>query len=217
MDLREPTARETAIFDALVEVARPVILSAFNPDSCIASTRLGMDVLAYFGIQTREIPLLLAVFNADAVALLQQGKTMDEVKAETLRYSPEDEGGPWTMAVGAPTGRAPGWAGHLVIGHPATGAVIDLSADQAARPHKGLELTPYWLRIPDPAWWNDPTEVHSTISGEGVAVLFDRRCPDPTGYLRSGNWKRRTPTGGPGLYRDLTGQIIRAVRDRTGL
>lgn len=212
----EPTDDQRRILDALVARARPVIRAEFQADSCIATTRVGLDVLRYFGIPAQEYPLLVAIFNPEAVQLLADGLPMEELAARTQAIGPEEPSGPWSVGLGmspVPGGRANGWSGHLVIGSPALGIVADLSADQASRPHKQIVLEPYWASIGDPAWFADPAARQFLMLRErGVLLVLDRGgTPDPDGYRRSPNWKRRAKSD-PGLYNRLTGQIIRAMK-----
>lgn len=212
-----PTAQQARILDALVSHARPVILTEFQADSCIASTRIGLDVLGYFGIPAREYPLLVAAFNPEALALMEQGVPVEEIGEQTRSISPDDPDGPWSVGIGAspvPGGRANGWSGHLIIGSPELGIVADLSLDQGARPHKRLHLGPYWGPMPDPAWFTDPTARQFYINQtQRVLLVLDRGAvPDPIGYLRSPNWKRRTSSSDPQTFKRLTGQIIRVMK-----
>jgi hypothetical protein len=215
--MREPTAYEIRVLDALVAHARPIILTEFTADSCIASTRLGLDVLAYFGITGREYAVLVAAFNREAAALLEAGVSMEDIGARTSAIPADVAGGPWTIGIGASPlgGRSGGWSGHLVIGIPSIGVLVDLSADQASRPHKGMVFAPSWQRVADPDWFTDPTGKHGvqdTVTG--MLMIVDREAaPDPTGYLESPNWRRRDGRSGGEAFKRLTGQIIRRMKD----
>lgn len=216
--MREPTEHEVAVLSALSEVARPIILTRFTLTSCIASTRIALDVMAYFNIQGQELPLYMMIFNPDAAAMIREGKTLDEVHDAALAIAPDVEGGPWTLAVGADystDGSTEGWSGHLVAAIPAAGVYLDLSADQATRELKNIHTPPYWMRIPDEDWWAGTNPVATLVNDQGTTMVLDRRARDPLGYKRSPNW-RRTSTN-PDLrdaFKDLTGQIIREVRAR---
>lgn len=209
--MREPTAEQRRLFDAITDLARPVILTQYTADSCIASTRLGLDVLAYFGVPATEMPLHVGVYNAEAVALLEGGMTFPELAEELQRHSVEEDGGPWSVGIGPGGG---GYAGHLVITVPSLGVVIDLSADQFTREHKNIHLKPYWARVDDEEWWTDDEAFYPLLADDGSMIMLDRRAHDKTGYLRTPNWKRRSASSGPGEFKRLTGEVIRQVRSR---
>jgi hypothetical protein len=215
--MREPTPYEVRVLDALITHARPIILTEFHADSCIASTRLGIDVLEYFGIHAQEYAVLIAAFNAEALALLDAGHDIDDLSATIAQIPVGAQGGPWTMGIGASPdgGRPGGWSGHLVIGVPPIGVVADLSADQATRPHKNMIFTPYWHRLPDEAWFTDLQAQQGILDTEtGMMMVLDRRsAPDPTGYLASPNWRRKDSKTGGAAFKRVTGQIIRRMKE----
>lgn len=208
--VRTLTEHEEAVLQSLLAVARPLILDEFSADSCIASTRIAIDVLDYFGIKADRMPISIAVFNQEAVTELASGTTMVNLHNKMATISVEEPGGPWSVGVGS--GAGTGWAGHLVATIPDAGILIDLSIDQGNRPHKGLDLGPYAAIIEDPDWWADPTKTYAYQTPDEVVLIFDRRVPDPTGYLRSLNWKRRSSHHEPAIFKTVTGNIIRAVR-----
>lgn len=209
--------KEETILDALTKIARPVIRTEFNADSCIASTRIALDVLAYFGVKAEAKPVMVVVLNAKA-AKLAETMTLDEITKIAQGYSMEDTEGPWTMMIGSgrstrkDRNRKP-WSGHLVATIPDESIIIDLSIDQAARPQKGLDPTPYWVRIPDRQWWANEVEVLPMLREDGTALLFNNKCPDPDGYLKSPNWDAKNDPEGRASLRLITGQIIRQMKD----
>lgn len=201
---------------ALANVARPLILTRFRKDSCIASTRIGIDALAYFGVKAVPVSLQMLLFNREAVELLNSGKTLEEIAAFVRERGLNEEGGPWTMGVGADLGRPGGWAGHLVVGVPAANLLVDLSIDQVSRPHKGLVLDePAVLQVPE-TWWTGETDmVQFTNPNDGSMIFLDQResmLPDRDGYRKTSNWKGRAG-GSEAPVRAVTGQVIRAMKD----
>lgn len=207
------------IVAALTKVARPVILREFEARSCIASTRIGIDALKYFGINALPIPLRIMIFNSEALEMLQAGKDLDEIRTETLKYMATDPGGPWTMAVGAEIENSDGWAGHLVVGLPQMRLLVDLSIDQAHRPLKGLEFTePLTFSIIEPDWWlkeKQYLEFRGTREdGRQVLMILDNEPPDPEGYKRSRNWRRDSSLhGSRRVFQEVTGKVIRLMKD----
>lgn len=212
--MRAPTENETAVLDALVAVARPIILSEFRADSCIASCRLAIDTLAYFGITGVEKAVTALVVNKEAATLLNNGMTMTDLGTLLNTLSSEQPGGPWTIGIGVGTGKVGAWAGHLIVTLPEIHGVLDLSIDQGSRPHKNIHLEPYWGVLDDDGWWSedeDSSPLYPIASPDGTLVMLDRRATDPTGYLTSPNWKRKGVVG-QGTYRTLTGRLIREVK-----
>lgn len=212
--VRNPTPREEAILDALVAVARPIIREEFNADSCIASTKAALDALAYFGVHGREMPVVSILFNAEAAQLLEGGMDMTELGQRTSQIPADEPDGPWSVGVGAGPGGVGKWPGHLVSTVPGIGAVIDLSLDQAARPHKNLNPTPFWAHVDNPAWWGPKpaTPIHTLGTSDGTVVVLDRRARDPRGYKSSPNWDLRGP-GREAVHRKVVAGIITAMRE----
>jgi hypothetical protein len=213
----EPLAdRDQAVLDALVRHARPIIREYFSADSCIASTRIGLDVLEFFGLHGQPMPVMLAVWNADALALIER-VGIDQAGPQILAQPLDQTGGPWTVGIGArPEGndtRPGGWNGHLVIGLPRHDVLVDLSVDQASRPLKNIHLQPLWTQ-PGADWWHGGPEVQAVTGLDyGTALTYRHLTAGGDGYRASPNWKRRAGTNGPALFRTLTGRIIRQIKN----
>lgn len=210
--------RDAEVVAALIKVARPVILSMFDARSCIASTRIGIDALDYFGVQAVPVPLSIVVFNTEALEMLHAGKDLPEIQAEALKYDATDQGGPWTMGVGAEIENSNGWAGHLVVGLPQMRLLLDLAFDQVSRPLKGLTFTePQLFPVVDTDWWLKEkryVELEGTSEGREILLILDNEAPDPEGYKRSPNWRRASSKyGSRRVFQELTGQIIRLMKD----
>lgn len=208
---------ELAVVAAVMKVARPVLLSVFEPRSCIASTRIGIDVLAYFGITALPISLFMVVHNAEAVQLFSDGYTNEEVQAiyNTDGHLPTSVGGPWSIGIGGEGGD--GWAGHLMVGLPQYRLLIDLSADQANRTHKNIIIDePLAFTIESADWWMGK-EPFSTVmendDGGRLGFVLNRSLADPDGYKRSLNWRRASSKHQGRVFEQVTGQIIRLVKD----
>lgn len=209
---------DAEVIGAMLRIARPIILEHFSKPSCIASTRIGIDVLGYFGIKSEPMPLMLMVFNEEALKILDDGKTFEELGEIQRQESPTTPGGPWSIAVGAEVEDSPDWAGHLVVALPHRQMIIDLSIDQASRPLKNLNFDdqPLVYRIPDPDWWTGESRRYATVAqhkdGPKVGLVFDRDAPDANGYKRSSNWNRKTVLGA-WVFKDITGRIIREIKE----
>jgi hypothetical protein len=196
--------REVELFDALVSVARPAIRTSFSADSCIASTRIGLDVLSYFGITGQPLPVCLVAANSAANTLVVVGG--EPIAEPTVPGAPAH-----MVTVGTGTGE---WSpGHLVIAIPTLQVLIDLSLDQASRPAYGLTLRPTWWHIPRPEFWND-TEPQITLArADGVTLTYHRH-PEEREFARSPNWRRASSDTrhGPAVFRQITAAIIRGIK-----
>lgn len=180
------------VVESLVRVARPIILEMFNKDSCIASTRIAIDALRYFGIAAVPMALSATIYNACAVEEFGQGEAITSIANFQSALRVNEPSGAWSVMIGTGLSEKdpnnPTWAGHLVAVIPETTVLIDLAIDQASRPSKSIDLEPFCLQIPQKEWWKgtDPIVEFTDISGS--LLVLDRRCPDPSGYLSSPNW-----------------------------
>lgn len=200
---------------ALAKVARPVLLRYFEPRSCIASTRIGIDVLAYFGIKAVPVPLLVAIFNAEAARMVNEGMSLSDVAEAMWKISKDQPGGPWTIALGAEVENGDGWAGHLMIGIPQYRTLLDLSIDQANRPLKNIEFNDdlRTMHVPDESWWKGAEDRAILATDSGLTLILDHEAPDPDGYKRSKNWVRQSSVyEGRRVFKEATGEIIRLVK-----
>lgn len=130
------------IVAGLAHIGRPEILKRFKPDSCIASTRVGIEVLKRFGITAEAIPVKVMVYNEPLWKRMTAG-SFDGT------FNDED----WSVGIGMgydPRRRPEdGFNGHLVI--KTEGLLVDLAIDQASRPEKGLPIES--LVVPWPQTW----------------------------------------------------------------
>jgi hypothetical protein len=186
------------LLSELCNVARPIILERFRPDSCIVSTRIAIDVLDYFGIKAKALPVKLGAYNPLAWESVEKG------------VEPDWNGGAWGVGIGtaspiAFTRQSPsGVDGHLVALVEDT-TLLDLSIDQASRPAKGITLAPYFGAI-------RPENLAGFEEGEGLVFRVDGDCrivywrhPERF-HLQAPDWTDRS------RRKDLVGRIIRAVR-----
>jgi hypothetical protein len=206
------------VVTALAKVGRPPILEHFAKRSCIASTRIALDVLEYFGVRAEPLPLFVLVLNGEALDMAEAGMSQAGLQAEMLKYGPDEPGGPWGIGVGAVIENSTDWAGHLVVAIPDERLLLDMSLDQASRPHKGLPFPEEGQVFPvfDEPWWNGErsrTSFTGRMGERRLALLLDRDCADPEGFKRSLNWRREGGADGRRAFREVTGRIIRLVKD----
>lgn len=203
--------RDKAVVFALALVARPRILEAFGPESCVASVRIGLDVLDAFGVSGKPVPVWLRVVNRefrDLDALPEVDR--DAVIRAASKGSP---GGPWAVDVNNPADDAQDGAGHVVIVVPSCGLMLDLAADQVTRRHKNLVVAePVLWPLDDPAFLTTPGVVEQRVDAEtGVLLRYERVASRR--YTGSPNWTRRSDTvpNSPAVFRQVTRSIIRGI------
>jgi hypothetical protein len=205
------SAEQKRVLDAVTEQARPILLEEFRADSCIASTKVGLDVLAYFGMRGEPLAVSAMLFNAEAMTMLNEGTSMEDLHAVMKAIPADQPGGPWSLGLGVGSSQPGTWAGHLVVALPQYRTIVDLSADQASRPHKGLTVETFHAVIDNTEWWSGEDPIVTFGTSEGATFVLDRRSPDPEGFRSAPNWQAKGSSS-PALYKALTGRIIRAVK-----
>lgn len=128
----------TEVLDRYRRVARGILLFYFGPASCIASTRVTIEVLKRFGVSAEPLAVkFLAQCHARKTAY-QSGFTDEELKGAKSQ-SP------------APGHQHEGWNGHLVAiaEDGPVYYIIDPSFDQIAIP--GIRIPPNILIFPGDA------------------------------------------------------------------
>jgi hypothetical protein len=154
---------------------REIILEDFERTSCIISTRVAVEVLKAHGIEARAQAVKVEALNATAVW---------DVKTR----APEPRLGSYIAAVegtGVLDQADNSWDGHLVaIFTDAKGEVLlDLSADQFARPQHGIHAEPLAMRFAKIGGW--PI---GRVWPNGSAIAY---APVPSrSYRSSSNWDR---------------------------
>lgn len=162
--------------------------------SCIAATRVGLEVCRYFGVPATPVATRCSVMNAPMAAAVRAGGELDvdELKAQ---------GAWWLDSEGTGRVEEQAWDGHLVMlaGRPGAERLVDLSADQFTRPAKGIYVEPY--HVPHPGW---PAVL---VSPEGVHMSYEPLGPEAArSYQGSPDWRRHE------RWRPIVAQIIRRLR-----
>lgn len=183
---------------AFATTLRDNIRTVFLPNTCVLHTRLGLDVLRYFGIHAQAEPVAVSAFTADAYAAFQTGEDLTNVGYSVGVYGDGNTDR-------APNGRLM-WDGHLVL-HVAHGPrLVDLTADQLHRPQHGLVVNaPIITPIFDPAAW-DRTGAMTLTSPDGTVVLYQRM--DNAAWRRAADWTGPFPAS----TRALVAATIRELR-----
>ena len=174
------------ITQAVHDAARPV----FREDSCIACTRITIEVCAYFGVPARPQPVKVAAWTARAWELKDTALPPDQWPREA-----------WSTGIltGEQPSRPGRWNGHLVA--VTATDLIDPSLSQLSRPDRGLHLAAAAFTIPP--GWQDGEQARITL-GDGTVLVY---IPVTNhGYRASPHWSRRSPT-----IRRVVGAAIRAL------
>jgi hypothetical protein len=192
---------------------RRLILDCFAPDSCIASTAIGVAVLRELKLAARPLTCRLIGYNAAYVDWLDAqadrwGTMPTEEEARALLAN-----GAQSIAVGFDDGRMEQtkWAGHLLLAvdpQEGFGYLVDLSADQANRPAKGIVIEgPQVLPIPATAWPGIARgETMAVSRREDGSALVYFIVPEDNSYEVAHDWKRRR------RFRPLVGRIVQGMR-----
>jgi hypothetical protein len=175
---------------ALAAVGRPIMLEYVERSSCIAATRMGLEVCRYFGIAARPQSVRMMAVNALARAAITAGE------------EPDWAAGAWSVGIaGNGQPQTPGgWDGHLVL--VADRTLVDLSLDQASRPAKDLPLNAATFRLDDT--FDHGEWVHYRL---GPATVSYQQTRDLT-WRTSPDWQARDRR-----WREPVARIIRTIRD----
>lgn len=160
---------------------REIMLERFIPQSCIASTRVGLEVLKAHGILAWPTATAVDVLNDQAEAIYRAGDFAAQVAMARGWPGAKHLVVEGTGALDHRTGQ---WDAHLVIetvDSGGTGVVIDLSLDQFARPALGIDLHADAFALPTgwPVAW----------SRDGVTVLY-RKLKTKT-FRQARDWTHR--------------------------
>lgn len=186
------------LLDALCAEVRPRILREFRPDSCLVSTATAIDVLAYFGVEA--VPVECEAYAGNRLAR----------EAMALGDEPDWAAGAWTVGIVSSYDDLPlrsnGWpGGHLVA--VVDGYLVDLSADQIARPAKSILVSPLVVPLA-PGEWSERGDVVSVRLDLGAGLSYLRTDPPERSYRSARDWSVRS------RRRRIVGDSIRALRAR---
>lgn len=157
-------------------------------NTCILSTRVGLEVLRAFQVRARAVPVRVGIFNEPMVTRIgKEGRFPRE--GEVLKWNKED--GSWGLGIGE-TGRVEEgrFDGHMVL--LAHGRVlVDLSIQQSNRPLRKIVLEPFAFTVGD-----------GFLEGEQQTVVLNRCTlrydyfPEAEGWQMTPDWRevdRRQP------------------------
>lgn len=154
------------------------------PSSCIASAKIGQEVLRRLGVNSKPVPCAIWVGNEEAVDMLDSGLDVDlwPPTAYSVGINPD------MQPLIVPGATHNGWNGHLIL--EGTGWIADYSAGQFARPEKGLWMGPWALRegveakVTDDGW--------QLINRRGTAVIIETRR-ELAAWRNVPDWRMEVP------------------------
>ncbi len=157
---------------------------------CILASRIGVEVLRYFGVAARVMPCEAFAYNAVAAGASDAGEVREGavVVARSMR----------SLVVARSAG---GWWGHMVVVLEREGTMVDLDLRQFRQEAHGI-------LVPDAAsfaW--DGDGLHAYPLEAGGRIVYVPRPEDRS--HRRGDWTAGRLTR---AARPLVGAIIRRVR-----
>ena len=182
------TADKEAVIKAMRRAIPAIVLAAIPrhlpvpKGRCLTTTRVGLETLRYFGIDSR--PLVTQSLAANSAWV--------EWQASEAGGEMPDEA--WSVAVGFSRGETKGIDAHVVL--LVGDELLDLDAGQAARPQRGIHVAPT-ERLP----WDPEHGASRDLEEDGVLVYLPH--PHPPQFKQALDWQRAPR---------LVGPVIRIVR-----
>jgi hypothetical protein len=169
------------VIELLLEIAREEIIVDFNKDSCIASAAVAIDVLSHYHILANPLPVRVIVCNKAMVDRVNLEDRLPRDQAESKKW--EDECGAYSIGIGYGAKRIGKWPGHLVA-LTEDNLMIDLSIDQANRPHRDIFLHPFAAQVDEEFLRG---EVSCTGQINDCMLKYDA-VPGNDAFRQSPNW-----------------------------
>jgi hypothetical protein len=126
------------VLSGIQAVTRKEMVSDFVENSCIASTRVVVNVLKHYGYDALPFPCQVYVYNKTFKEHLEAGKKLFQGDAliEWCKLT-----GAWSVGIGVyDPEKHFRETGHLVALIPGHNILVDASIDQANRPQHGIHL-----------------------------------------------------------------------------
>jgi len=182
------TADKEAVIEAMRRAIPAIVLAALPrhlavpTGRCLTTTRVGLETLRYFGIDSRPLVTQSVAANAAWVAWQASGAGGE---------MPDEA---WSVASGFVPSEGPGLNAHVVL--LVGDELLDLDAGAAARPPRGIHVAPT-ERLP----WDPEHGASRDLEEGGVLVYLPH--PHPPQFKHTPDWRDATALAGP---------VIRIVR-----
>lgn len=172
-----------------------IMRAGARADSCIYSTRLLGVMAKHWGLNFQPLTIMVGIFNPVFGRYMVEHNVYDltKIPEDTVRQLGED--GARFVLVGdpTPTDDPTRWPGHLVgvVSGAGRRYLVDLSIDQAHRPHKQIHITqPIAFEVkPEFIRGETGARAYGTDEQEGLVFVFEAR-PDEHSYRDSPDWQR---------------------------
>lgn len=179
--------------ERIADATRTAVLRLCRRDSCIATTRVLLNVLGYYGLPGRPLPVKAAAYNRGAWTWASSGAAAADWPADA-----------YCVGAGWLGHNRPGqWDGHLVALTP--GYLVDGFLDQMSRPRRGICLPGPGV-FERPAGWDPASSGRLTLQrADGTVLTYE-----PT---RDRHW-RQSPgwSATAAEIREATAATIRALK-----
>ncbi len=142
MDL---SAYQLKVLEALTQIAPKAIARTYNYYCCVAATRIVIEVLKKFHF--KDLKPLVVEANVFNETYVKKGRT-PESDEEAQAWLAE---GAWHVVIGDKKQELEDkkmWPGHLVTAVNDK-YIVDLSIEQATRPHKNIHMAPLASVVPE--------------------------------------------------------------------
>lgn len=178
-----PKEIQAAAMSALLtRVAPPIFKEHFTPRCCINATRVGMDALRRFRVESFPLPVQVTGYSPTAAEKVLVGKKPEQ-----------GVGGDWMTSIGFGKNEPneEGFDGHLVL-IVARRFMVDLSIGQMARPEHKLETAPFWMDVGRD--FNRQGAVRTFRSTQGTMLRY-QVVPERSAWKETSGWmpKRNEP------------------------
>jgi hypothetical protein len=175
-------------------------------DCCIGGTKAAVEVCRYFGIEASGLTVKAEIFNPEYVRLFDERGSGPKNEEEEHEWR---EKGAWICSIGDQDlepfhdGK---WPGHLVlIASTEHGShLIDLTIDQANRPHKNIEVFSTHFLIPAEFALK---ESQFMVQNESGCILAYNSYPNNRTFTQAPDWSRARAKD----RKPLVGKIIRTI------
>jgi hypothetical protein len=187
------TARTEKFLTMMGPPLRRAIRQRYNPDSCVASSSIGLDVLGRLGYEARPISVRTMLANRQFVERLRREGHVPQNAAERERWFIES--GCHAIGLGVPdptdTETNPIVNGLHVALLVENAWLWDLSIDQASRPAHGLVITEPFVGHVGMSrnykkWLRGKSDILFEAPGQGIVVY--QLKPDDRRYEQHPNW-----------------------------
>ena len=169
-------------------------------DSCVLSTRVGLDVCSYFGVEAKPVVVRAMAFNPAWARFAQKHPELLAQPGDEKWSSPEADGA-WAVGIDEVDHGTKGkFPGHLILYLPGDPPeILDLSAGQFRREQHAMNI-PNCISAAAPGFLDGAPVTF--VADDDSTVVYAHR-PGVSGYQRGGDWRHRN---------EITGALIRRAK-----